>query len=79
MSKSSNSNTTATAGSGVSFSTLLFVVFLILKLTHTIDWSWWWVTSPLWITAGFVLGVLGIVLLFFLCVAVIVAIFGSRH
>lgn len=28
---------------------VLFVIFLILKLTHTIDWSWWWVTSPLWI------------------------------
>lgn len=27
---------------------LLFIVFLILKLTDTIDWSWWWVTSPLW-------------------------------
>ncbi len=27
---------------------LLFLVFLVLKLTHTIDWSWWWVTCPLW-------------------------------
>lgn len=27
----------------------LFVIFLILKLTSLIDWSWWWVTSPLWI------------------------------
>lgn len=32
-----------------SFSTLLFIVFLILKLTDVVDWSWWWVTSPLWI------------------------------
>lgn len=32
---------------------ILFVVFLILKLTHNIDWSWWWVTSPLWIGAAF--------------------------
>lgn len=28
---------------------LLFLVFMILKLTHHVDWSWWWVTSPLWI------------------------------
>ncbi len=28
---------------------VLFVVFLVLKLTDTINWSWWWVTSPLWI------------------------------
>ena len=26
----------------------LFVIFLILKLTKVIDWSWWWVTVPLW-------------------------------
>ena len=32
-----------------SLPTLLFIVFLILKLTGNIDWSWWWVTSPLWI------------------------------
>ena len=34
---------------GISTSILLFVVFLVLKLTDSIDWSWWWVTSPLWI------------------------------
>ena len=28
----------------------LFVIFLILKLTKVIDWSWWWVTAPLWIS-----------------------------
>lgn len=26
----------------------LFVIFLILKLTKVIDWSWWWITAPLW-------------------------------
>jgi hypothetical protein len=25
-------------------------VFLVLKLTSAIGWSWWWVMSPLWIT-----------------------------
>lgn len=28
---------------------ILFIVFLILKLTGEITWSWWWVTAPLWI------------------------------
>lgn len=28
---------------------LLTIAFVILKLTHFIDWSWWWVTSPAWI------------------------------
>lgn len=31
------------------FCMILFIVFLILKLTNTIDWSWWWVSAPLWI------------------------------
>ena len=35
--------------SGIGFGGILFIVFLILKLTNVIDWSWWWVTSPLWI------------------------------
>jgi membrane protein YdbS with pleckstrin-like domain len=33
-------------GSG---SILVFLFFLALKLTGSINWSWWWVTSPLWI------------------------------
>lgn len=27
----------------------LFLIFLVLKLCGLITWSWWWVTSPLWI------------------------------
>lgn len=30
----------------------LFLVFLILKLTSFIDWSWWWITAPVWIPLG---------------------------
>jgi len=28
---------------------VLFIVFLILKLTNVISWSWWIVTLPLWL------------------------------
>lgn len=37
--------------------TLLVLVFVILKLTHVTDWSWWAVTAPLWVplAIGFVL------------------------
>ena len=35
--------------SGISLSGLTFIVFLVLKLCGVIDWSWWWVTAPLWI------------------------------
>lgn len=48
---------------GFGLGTVLFIVFLILKLTNTIDWSWWWVTSPLWISAGLVIVILLIILL----------------
>lgn len=50
----------------VSLTTLLFVVFLILKLCGVIAWSWWWVFSPLWIPIGLIilvlltLGILGL-------------------
>lgn len=38
-----------------SLPTVLFLVFLVLKLCNVITWSWWWVTAPLWITAGIIL------------------------
>lgn len=49
-------------GSGfhLGFSTVLFVVFLVLKLAGLIAWSWWWVTAPLWIPAAFAIVVIGI-------------------
>jgi aspartokinase-like uncharacterized kinase len=34
---------------GISLSMIIFIIFLVLKLTDNIDWSWWWVTSPLWL------------------------------
>lgn len=34
---------------GIGFGGLLTIVFITLKLTHVIAWSWWWVLSPLWI------------------------------
>lgn len=36
---------------------LTFLVLLILKLTHHIDCSWWWVTAPLWVGIAFCLAV----------------------
>lgn len=29
--------------------TLLGVAFVVLKLCHVINWSWWWVLAPFWI------------------------------
>lgn len=43
MSESSSSS------SGIGLGMILFLIFMTLKLTDNVDWSWWWVTSPLWI------------------------------
>lgn len=37
------------------FTTLLFLVFLVLRLTDQIDWAWYWVASPIWIGWGITL------------------------
>lgn len=49
---------------GMSASTLLGIVFVVLKLTNTIAWSWWWVTLPFW-------GPISLVLLFLAVVVII--------
>lgn len=45
------------------FTSILTLLFIGLKLTHVINWSWWWVLSPLWITGLFALLILGFVAL----------------
>lgn len=27
----------------------IFLIFLVLKLTGTVNWSWWMITLPLWL------------------------------
>lgn len=34
---------------GVGFLGLLALLFIALKLTSQIEWSWWWVLAPLWV------------------------------
>lgn len=41
------------ASDGIGFTDLLTVAFIVLKLCGVIAWSWWWVLSPLWISAIF--------------------------
>jgi hypothetical protein len=54
---------------------LIFIVFLVLKLTGVVSWSWWWITCPLWIPLGiFIVGLVsfGIAALITLIIAIIV-------
>jgi hypothetical protein len=56
-------NVSSSSSSGISFVGLLTIVFIVLKLTHYINWSWIWVLSPLWISGVLVLIILGIFVL----------------
>lgn len=44
-------NNTSTSNGGIGFSGVLTILFIGLKLTGHIAWSWWWVLSPLWLQA----------------------------
>ena len=56
--------------SGISLSTLIFLIFLTLKLGGwgvVATWSWWWVFSPLWIpitVASIIIGVMALIVYF---------------
>ena len=62
----SNAKSTVTVG-GTSFLNLLFLVFLVLKLTNVITWSWWWVTAPLWIPVALAVVICAVV---FVCAVI---------
>lgn len=63
MNRMSSDNSSSNSG-GIGFLGLLAVLFIGLKLTEYIDWSWWWVLSPLWIPFAIMFGFIGIVMLF---------------
>lgn len=44
-----SASTSSSSTGGIGFGGALFLVFLVLKLTGVIAWSWLWVTAPLWI------------------------------
>lgn len=50
-------NSSASSG-GIGFCGLLTIVFITLKLTHIIAWSWLWVLAPLWVSIVLSLAIL---------------------
>lgn len=52
------SDKSSSSSSGIGFLGLLTIVFIILKLTNYINWSWWWVLAPFWMPWAIVLIVL---------------------
>lgn len=61
----------SSSSNGIGFTGLLTIVFITLKLLGKIDWSWWWVLSPIWIAASIVIIILIIVLLVALVAALL--------
>ena len=53
-------DTPTPSSGGIGFGTALLLIFIVLKLIGTIDWSWVWVLSPLWIS--FAIGVIALLI-----------------
>ena len=54
----------------------LSIIFLVLKLTHVIDWAWVWIFAPVWIPLALAASILLIYFLVLIIVAIITAIRG---
>lgn len=57
-------STTSSSSGGIGFCGLLTIVFIVLKLTNNIDWSWWWVVSPLWLPVAIAALIIAVVMIF---------------
>ena len=57
------SNNESSMNFSIGFTGLLAIAFIVLRLCDVIQWSWWWVLSPLWIPVCFMLFVLFCVLI----------------
>jgi heme/copper-type cytochrome/quinol oxidase subunit 2 len=55
-------NKNYSAGGGFGLAGVLTVVFVVLKLVGVINWNWWWVLAPLWISAIIVVALIVVVL-----------------
>lgn len=65
-SKNNSGSGSRTTAGGLGFSGVLTLIFITLKLLGKISWSWWWVLSPIWISAALIvlfLAIMFIVLL----------------
>lgn len=47
----------------LTFLDALCIVFIVLKLTHVISWSWWVVLAPIW--GGILVGIIIVLILYF--------------
>ena len=50
-----NNNNKITIGCLSPLTVIIFLAFFFAKIFDKIDWSWWWVFSPLWIPLAFII------------------------
>ena len=55
-------------GNSIGLAGILTITFVIMKCLGHLSWSWLWVFSPLWISAGLSILIIGLVLVFGLIV-----------
>lgn len=51
-----------TNNGGIGIFTLMFLILFTAKVFGAIDWSWWWVFSPVWVPVAIIL-LVGLVVL----------------
>lgn len=54
------SDSKSSASGGIGVLGLLGVAFVVLKLTHVIGWSWWFVTMPFWGAIALLVGIVAV-------------------
>lgn len=69
-SKYTTSSDYSVSGGRIGFCGVLTLIFITLKLTGNIDWSWWWVLSPIWIPIALV-GVIFLIVVFAVCIGIL--------
>ena len=55
---------------------IIFLTFFLAKIFDKIDWSWWWVFSPLWIPSALIIGC---ILVFVILYTIVISIDGIKR
>jgi hypothetical protein len=79
MSDMGNNSNSMISQQGVGFCGLLTIVFIVLKLCNVIDWSWWWVLSPIWIPTAIIIAIVILVFIIVIVGAMIKLIYQRKN
>lgn len=57
---------------------VVFLAFFFAKIFDKIDWSWWWIFSPLWIPVSILVGAIGIFALIYFMIVILDLIINKK-